>query len=75
MLVGILSQQKVRLLMSPEYTWENNPIEYIKSLHEVLGDFDAEIIRGIVLDTYKYGITDDFVKSVIADYLYESPYA
>jgi hypothetical protein len=53
--------------MSPEYTWENNPIEYIKSLHEVLGDFDAEIIRGIVLDTYKYGITDDFVKSVIAD--------
>ena len=70
-----LNQKQMRLPMSPEYTWEDNPIEYIKSLHEVLGDFDAEIIRGIVLDTYKYGITDDFIKSVIADYLYESPYA
>ena len=57
--------------MSPEYTWENNPTEYIKSFNEVLGNFDAEIIRGIVLDTYKYKVTDSFIESVIAAYLYE----
>lgn len=58
--------------MSPEYTWQDNPIEYIKSMHWILGDKDAEIIRGIVLDTYKYGITDSFVRSVVSEYLYDS---
>ena len=57
--------------MSFEYTWENNPIEYIKSIHWILGDTDAEIIKGIVLDTYKYGITDSFVRSVVSEYLYD----
>lgn len=62
--------------MTREYTWESNPLEYIKSFHEVLGDFDAKIIQGIILDTYKYAITDEFVENVVADYLYESyPYA
>ena len=57
--------------MSLEYTWENNPIEYIKSMHWYLSDYDAEIIKGIVLDTYKYGITDSFVRSVVSEYLYD----
>ena len=57
--------------MTREYTWENNPLEYIKSFHEVLGDFDAKIIQGIILDTYKYKVTDSFIESVIEDYLYE----
>ena len=57
--------------MSPEYTWQSNPIGYIKSMHWILGDEDAEIIRGIVLDTCKYGITDSFVRSVVSEYLYD----
>lgn len=57
--------------MNPEHTWQSNPIEYIKSMHWYLSDSDAEIIRGIVLDTYKYGITDSFVRSVVSEYLYD----